>query len=194
MSIMLQCTLFLLNKSVNSSCLFFSIIHHYIIKKHCFFKKKQRNVCAEEFIKRERFSPAASCSFLLHRVKKREVSTLLKGPSAKCWSSWCRLLLQMRFDPDTACLCRDTRHHKSAVSPCGQQGGTVRRRGHWGYLQFTSRLSSYVVVLSQQQKNEHGDVSKTLNFPELGASVHSAIKACRSVMWIGSWVWCLMVS
>lgn len=44
--------------------------------------------------------------------------------------------------------------------------------------------------LSQQQKKEHGDVSRPLNFPELGASVHSAIKACRSVMWMGSWVWC----
>lgn len=47
-----------------------------------------------------------------------------------------------------------------------------------------------LVYLSQQQKNEHGEVSSPLNFPELGASVHSAIKACRSVMWIGSWVWC----
>lgn len=44
--------------------------------------------------------------------------------------------------------------------------------------------------LSQQQKKEHGDVSRPLNFPEFGASVHSAMKACRSVMWIGSWVWC----
>lgn len=43
--------------------------------------------------------------------------------------------------------------------------------------------------LSQQQKKEHGEVSMTLNFPELGASVHSAMKACRSVMWIGSCVW-----
>lgn len=44
--------------------------------------------------------------------------------------------------------------------------------------------------LSQQQKKEHGDVSRPLNFPEFGASVHSAMKAFRSVMWIGSWVWC----
>lgn len=44
--------------------------------------------------------------------------------------------------------------------------------------------------LSQQQKKEHGEVSRPLNFPEFGESVHSAMKACRSVMWIGSWVWC----
>ncbi|MEQ2195841.1 hypothetical protein XENOCAPTIV_019215 [Xenoophorus captivus] len=44
--------------------------------------------------------------------------------------------------------------------------------------------------LSQQQKKEQGDVSNPLNFPEVGASVHSAIKACKSVMWIDSWVWC----
>ncbi|KAG7242378.1 hypothetical protein INR49_023507 [Caranx melampygus] len=30
----------------------------------------------------------------------------------------------------------------------------------------------------QQQKKEHGEVSRPLNFPELGASVHSAMKAC----------------
>lgn len=74
---------------------------------------------------------------------------------------------------------------------CGQQGAKSRHSSH---LQFTKSTSSYVVVLSQQQKKEHGDVSRPLNFPEFGASVHSAMKACRSVMWIGSWVWCLMVS
>lgn len=42
---------------------------------------------------------------------------------------------------------------------------------------------------SQQQKNEQEDASGPRNFPEQGVSVHSAMKACRSVMCIGSWVW-----
>lgn len=81
----------------------------------------------------------------------------------------------------------------------GVQCQGVPTRGHpnscyWGCAQFTKRTSSYVVVLSQQQKKEQGEVSSPLNFPEQGVSVHSAMKACRSVMCMGSWVWCLIVS
>lgn len=118
-------------------------------------------------------------------------------PPTECWSSWRWLLLQMSDEvwPRYSMLVQ--RHGASGV--CRISLWSVGEESEAsevteGQLQFTSRTSSYVVVLSQQQKKEHGEVSRPLNFPEFGASVHSAMNACRSVMWMGSWVWCLMVS
>lgn len=114
-------------------------------------------------------------------------------------SSWYRVSVQMMAtSPLLQCwgLTHFLHCDRDARSEPHRSAGGAREapKGRWGQLQFTSRTSSYVVVLSQQQKKEHGDVSRPLNFPEFGASVHSAMKACRSVMWMGSWVWCLIVS
>ena len=57
---------------------------------------------------------------------------------------------------------------------------------HW----VGGSVRSSCVHLSQQQKMEQGEVSTPRNLPELGMSVHSAMKASRSVMCMGSWTWC----